>query len=92
MLNACALPSFTLSIGYVSATSGAITVIGLCNKQKGAITVVPKGIDVSARYKITLDNSGCYYEATGAQLVRDGITVSVSTLSSELILYEKIYS
>ncbi len=78
-----------LEISAQDSTRGAITVIGLCNKQKGAITVVPKGIDVSARYKITLDNSGYCYEATGAQLVNDGITVNINALSSELVLYEK---
>ena len=80
-----------LEISAQDSTSGAITVIGLCNKKTEAIKVVPKGIDLSCKYHITLDNTGEGYDATGAKLVRDGIMVSVNTLSSELILYKKIY-
>ena len=79
-----------LEISAQDSTSGAITVIGLCNRKSGAITVVPKGIDLSCKYHITLDNTVEGYDTTGAQLIKDGISVNINALSSELIMYKKI--
>ena len=69
---------------------GVIGVFSLADTGRGAVEVVyPKGIDPSLSYTVTLDNSGASYTAAGAELLQNGIRVTLPTaLSSELIIYE----
>lgn len=80
-----------LEIASPDKTKGAITIITLADASNEKILVRPKGIDMSKSYKITLDNSGASFTASGREILTDGIPVSIpSSLFSELILYEAI--
>lgn len=80
-----------LEISAPDNSKGAITVITLCSTNEKAITVKPKGIDVSKEYKVTLDNDGFSYVISGEKLKLNGIAVEINaSLSSELVLYEII--
>ncbi len=51
----------------------------------------PKGIDMSATYEVTFDNSGATVKLSGYEMTNNGIKVSVPTqLASELIIYKKV--
>lgn len=50
----------------------------------------PRGLDAGKTYKVTLDNSGQTYTATGRELAQEGILIRLErTLSSELVMMEK---
>jgi alpha-galactosidase len=50
---------------------------------------VPRGIDVSRRYRVTFQNSGATVELSGFELMRDGIPVRLeSSETSEMMLFE----
>lgn len=54
-------------------------------------TVRPQGISAAKNYKVTTDNDGAEFTASGRQLVTCGIPVRLpSPLSSELIVIEEI--
>lgn len=51
----------------------------------------PRGLDPAREYRVTLDNSGGTFHATGRELARDGISVRLEQpLSSELVLIEVV--
>jgi hypothetical protein len=56
-----------------------------------SIVVYPKGVDASATYEVTLDNSRATAKLSGYEILNNGIRVNLPcALSSELILYKKI--
>lgn len=70
---------------------GAIAAFTMSAAKAQGISIVPKGINIGATYKVTLDNSGASFTASGYELLTGGIPVSIpSSLSSELILYEAV--
>ncbi len=71
-------------------TQGAITVFTMSNFKGDTIKVIPKGIDKSKNYNITLDNDDCTFAMSGYELSK-GIDINIpSQLDSELILYKEI--
>ena len=80
-----------LEVASPDKTKGAITVITLCSSKEKTVTVKPKGIDVSKNYKVTLDNDGESFIASGKELKHNGIVVNITaSLSSELVMYEEV--
>jgi alpha-galactosidase len=52
---------------------------------------LPRGLDASALYKVTLENRGEIVELSGFQLMRDGIPVRLETAgTSEMLLFESV--
>ena len=77
-------------IASPDASRGAVAVFALAGVN-GKINVCPKGADQSKNYKITLDNDGVPFTASGRELHQNGITVDIPcAMSSELILFEEI--
>lgn len=80
-----------LEIASPDCQKGAIGVFALTCSNKTDFTVIPKGIDAGMSYRITLDNSGATFTISGYDLMINGLKISIpSSLSSELILFEKI--
>ena len=68
---------------------GAATVYSLPGVRTDAYRFIPKGLDASKTYKVTLDNSGAVMQLSGYQLQNNGIRIHIPTaMSSELILFE----
>ncbi len=80
-----------LEISSSDGKYGAIASFTMTNAESDKFTVIPKGIRADLNYKITLDNSGASFEASGCRLMAEGINISIpSSLSSELILIEAV--
>ncbi|MBE5732220.1 MAG: hypothetical protein E7353_04200 [Clostridiales bacterium] len=72
-------------------SAGVIGVFRLVLNPNESTVVYPKGIDMSACYEVTFDNSGATVKLSGYEMANNGIKVNVPTqLSSELIIYKKI--
>ena len=57
----------------------------------GDITIAPRGLDLSADYRVTLDNTGDSFTFSGASLAQNGLTVrGLSPMRSELALFERL--
>ena len=70
---------------------GVIGIFTLCGSGEKTVNIIPKGIDTSATYKITLDNKRDSYTISGSELKNKGINAYVPcSLSSELVIYETI--
>ena len=68
-----------------------IGVFNLCMAGEREERVFPRGIDASATYRVTLDNSGSVCEVSGFTLCNEGLRVRLDgALQSELVLMEKI--
>lgn len=80
-----------LEISSSDKQKGAIAVFAMTNAKADKLSVIPKGINADMTYKITLDNSGASFTASGYELVSKDIEAYIpSSLSSELILYETV--
>ncbi len=80
-----------LEISSSDCKKGAIAVFAMSGSKTDRLNVVPKGINAGLTYKITLDNSGACFNASGYELISKGIDVYIpASLSSELIMYEII--
>ena len=72
---------------------GAAAVYSLPGVKADAYRFIPKGLDASKTYKVTLDNSGAVMQLSGYQLQNSGIRIHIPTsMSSELILFEAAQS
>jgi hypothetical protein len=61
------------------------------NAKESTFTVIPRGIDPTAVYRVTFDNHRATMLLGGYDLATNGIRVSLpSALSSELVLYERV--
>jgi alpha-galactosidase len=70
---------------------GAATVYSLPGVKAESYRFIPKGLDASLNYKVTLDNSGGTFTLSGYALQNEGILLRIpSALSSELLLFEAI--
>ena len=68
---------------------GVIGVFNLADTSASEIRVFPKGIDAAIAYRVTFDNSGVTLSFSGAELLQNGLRVTLpGSLSSELIIYE----
>ena len=80
-----------LELTAADRSRAAISVFTLPMSKEQRITVIPRGLDLSRRYRITLDNSGATFTADGAALASNGITLlPLTAMRSELILLETI--
>ena len=71
-------------------TKAVIHVCTLTNPQQRNYTVLPRGLDRSKTYKVTLDNTGESFEVSGFALMNDGLRLRIpSALMSELVLFEE---
>ncbi len=69
----------------------AITAYTLSGAVRTEYTIIPRGVDPSRRYRVTLDNSRSSFELPGHELTSSGVHVHIPTsLASELILIEAI--
>lgn len=77
-----------LEIAAPDKSRGAMTVLTLTGAKAEALSVIPRGVDASKRYRVTLDNRGESYVTDGHTLLSVGIPISLpASLSSELVLY-----
>ncbi len=80
-----------LEIASPDCKKCAIAAFTLADSKAESFTVTPKGISPNFNYKVTLDNSGAVFFASGYDLVSKGICIRIpSSLSSELILIEAV--
>lgn len=80
-----------LEITAADGTRGALGVFTLPQAPEQAIFAEVRGMDAGKTYRITMDNTGYTYTASGGELLEKGIRVKIAgALSSELILYEAI--
>ena len=80
-----------LEITAKDQTKGAIGVFAMPNHGSRDDIILPRGIDRSAMYCVTLDNSGASYLIGGSELADRGIRVHLNgALTSELVLYEAV--
>ena len=72
-------------------SKGVIGIFTLSGSNEKNINIIPKGIDVSKTYKVTLDNERDSYEIYGNELKSRGINVYIPcSLSSELVMFEEL--
>jgi alpha-galactosidase len=78
-----------LEIASPDKSKGVATIFTLANHEKNVINLRLKGANMGKTYKVTLDNSGASFTASGKELCSDGINIEIDhALSSELVLYE----
>ena len=78
-----------------SAADGEAGILGVFRlaglPQDEYVTVYPRGVDLAAKYDVTLDNTGCTFRKDGFVLRNDGVRVYLpSALQSELLTYKKV--
>ncbi len=80
-----------LEISLPNREKGAIAAFTLSCSENENFRIIPRGINEGLTYKITLDNSGASFIASGYELKSNGIKAFIpASLSSELILYEVV--
>jgi len=70
-------------------TKAAMTIFRFAGDTDAPITLFPRGLDAGKMYRVTFDNSGSRMTKTGYDLRINGITVTLSPLTSELLLFEE---
>ena len=69
----------------------AMTISTLTDAAKDEYRIYPKGLDRSATYRITLDNTGDAFTMAGNEIENNGLRLVIpSSLMSELVLFERI--
>ncbi len=77
-----------LEVSSRDKTKGALAVFTLGKEKENEILIIPKGIDPSLNYTVTLDNLNSTFIISGFELMK-GIKINIpSALSSELIMYK----
>lgn len=77
-----------LEISSEDNKKGVLAVFTLGKGKDNDFLVIPKGINPSFNYTVTLDNSDSTFKISGYELIK-GIRINIpSALSSELILYK----
>ena len=80
-----------LEIAAPDGQKAAATVYSLPGVKTDAYRFIPRGLDASKNYKVTLDNSGTVLTLSGYALQNAGIRIQIpAAMSSELILFECI--
>jgi alpha-galactosidase len=91
-----ALPQFNSESPWVvleyaahDKSRAVATLFRTSNFEDPVYRFVPRGIDVSRRYRVTFQNSGATVEVPGFELMRDGIPVRLENAeTSEMLLFE----
>lgn len=79
-----------IEIASSDRSCGAIGAFSLASAGENARVLVPRGIDPSKTYIITLDNSRSSYERSGADLYQNGLRITLTgSMASELVLYKE---
>lgn len=80
-----------LEIASSDCCKSATGVFALSCSDRTDFEIIPKGLNAGINYKVTLDNSGASFTASGYELMTNGLKIKIpSSLSSELILFEAI--
>lgn len=77
---------------YVSQdqAAGYAGIFRLAGSREREYRYKPRGLDGSARYRVTFDNTEEVVEISGLELIRDGLPVVLeSPLTSELLWFER---
>jgi hypothetical protein len=78
----------------LAAADGSRAIAGLfqlASPQADEYVLRPRGLDVSQRYRVTLDNSNQAFEMDGFALAQAGMRVRLEgALTSELVLFEAL--
>ncbi len=81
----------TLEVAAKDGSSGAIGIFTLTHGNRTALSIIPRGVDAGAVYRVTWDNTAQSAVVSGYDLLTRGIPVCVEgAMASELILYKKI--
>ncbi len=73
------------------ASTSVIGIFRLCGDNPDETVVYPRGIDASALYEVTFDNSRASAKLSGFEMINNGLRVRITNnLSSELILIKKL--
>jgi alpha-galactosidase len=82
---------YALEIAAPNGDRGALTAFTVTNAKESTFTVIPRGIDPTAVYRVTFDNHRATMLLGGYDLATNGIRISLpSALSSDLVLYERV--
>lgn len=80
-----------LEIASPEKDKSAMGIFALSDIESDYTVVTPKGIDSGKKYKVTLDNSGEAFEASGYELKNNGLKLQIKgAMYSELVLIEEI--
>jgi len=80
-----------LELASADRTKAAIAVFTVPGKKDQRVNIVPRGVDLSHNYRVTLDNTGETMTMTGRDLLMNGITTRImGVMTSELILIEVV--
>ena len=80
-----------LELASADRTKAAITVLTVPGSREQRVNIIPRGIDASNTYRVTLDNTGETMQVTGRDLLMNGVSTRIlGTMTSELILIEAV--
>ena len=80
-----------LEIASPDGKNGAAAVFTLSGADGAERRLIMRGIRADLTYKVTLDNSGTEFTASGYELLTSGVPVRIpSSMSSELITYKSL--
>ncbi len=80
-----------LELASADRTRAAITVLTVPGAKIQSVNIIPRGIDASNTYRVTLDNTGETMVVTGRDLLMNGVsTHMLGIMTSELILIEAV--
>ena len=81
---------YALEIASPDGARGAVTAFAMTGAKASSFTLIPRGIDPTAVYRVTFDNCRTTMLLGGYDLATTGLRVSLpAPLSSELILFER---
>jgi alpha-galactosidase len=84
-------PWLVLEYASLDKTRDVATLFRTSNLEDPVYHFVPRGLDASVAYKVTLENRGETVELSGIQLMTDGIPVRLETAgTSEMLLFESV--
>lgn len=80
-----------LELASADKTKAAITVFTVPGSKVQRVNIIPRGLDLSNTYRVTLDNTGETMTVTGRDLLMNGVsTRTMGIMTSELILIEAV--
>lgn len=80
-----------LELASADRGKAAITVLTVPGAKEQRINIIPRGVDASGTYRVTLDNTGDTMLVSGRELVMNGISTRIlGAMTSELILIQAV--
>ena len=80
-----------LELASADKTKAAITILTVPGAKEQRIHIIPRGVDASGIYRVTLDNTDESMIITGRELLVSGINTRIlGVMTSELILIEAV--